>query len=75
MPFGVRVQISPIAPSADYTKKDMFNRNLALKQLQNEINDVAVYSLLETNEKNPENKKILRKIINEEKGITTFALS
>jgi len=53
----------------------MFNRNLALKQLQNEINDVAVYSLLETNEKNPENKKILRKIINEEKGITTFALS
>lgn len=67
MPFGVRVQISPIAPSADYTKKDMLNRNLALKQLQNEINDVAVYSLLETNEKNPENKKILRKIINEEK--------
>lgn len=45
----------------------MINKKLALKQLQDEINDYAIYTLLANNEKNPNNKKILLKIAKQEK--------
>lgn len=45
----------------------MIDKKLALKQLQDEINDFAIYSLLANNEKNPDNKKILLKIAKQEK--------
>ena len=44
----------------------MIDRTRALEQLQNEINDYAVYSLLAAHEKNPHNRKILQKIAGQE---------
>ena len=35
----------------------MLDKKRALKQLQNEADDVAIYSLLEASEKDDENKK------------------
>ena len=45
----------------------MLDKKRALKQLQNEADDVAIYSLLEASEKVEENKKVLRKLIAEER--------
>ena len=45
----------------------MLDRNLALKQLQNEINDYTIYTLLANSEKDDANRKILQKIAGEEK--------
>ena len=50
----------------------MLDKKRALKQLQNEADDTAIYTLLEASEKNEENKKILRKLINEEKRHYAF---
>ena len=50
----------------------MLDKQLALKQLQNEADDVAIYSLLEASEKDEENKKILRKLIAEERRHYAF---
>ena len=40
----------------------MLDKKRALKQLQNEADDVAIYSLLEASEKDDENKKNTSKI-------------
>lgn len=45
----------------------MIEKKQALKQLQDEINDFTIYTLLVNNETDPKNKKILQKIANEEK--------
>jgi len=50
----------------------MLDKKRALKQLQNEADDVAIYSLLEASEKVEENKKILRKLITEERRHYAF---
>ena len=50
----------------------MLDKKRALKQLQNEADDTAIYTLLEASEKNEENKKILRKLITEEKRHYAF---
>jgi len=50
----------------------MLDKKRALKQLQNEADDVAIYSLLEASEKDNENKKILRKLIAEERRHYAF---
>ena len=50
----------------------MLDKKLALKQLQNEADDTAIYSLLEASEKDDENKKILRKLITEERRHYAF---
>ena len=50
----------------------MLDKKRALKQLQNEADDVAIYSLLEASEKVEENKKVLRKLIAEERRHYAF---
>lgn len=50
----------------------MLDKKRALKQLQNEADDAAIYSLLEASEKDDENKKILRKLITEERRHYAF---
>ena len=50
----------------------MLDKKRALKQLQNEADDVAIYSLLEASEKDDDNKKILRKLIAEERRHYAF---
>lgn len=44
----------------------MLDRPRALKQLQSEINDFAIYSLLAKREKNPQNRDTLKKIATQE---------
>ncbi len=44
----------------------MIDQARALQQLQNEINDYAIYSLLASHEKNPHNRKILHQIAGQE---------
>ena len=50
----------------------MLDKNLALKQLQNEINDYTIYTLLANSEKDDANRKILQKIASEEKRHYNF---
>ena len=50
----------------------MLDKNLALKQLQNEINDYTIYTLLANSEKDDANRKILQKIAGEEKRHYNF---
>lgn len=45
----------------------MIDKKKALKQLQDEINDYTIYTLLVNNETDPKNKKILQKIAKQEK--------
>lgn len=53
-------------PLSKFKGQPMLEQARALKQLQGEINDSTIYSILAEREKNPQNAEVLRKIADQE---------